>query len=88
MSKKKKKQKKKNSADPVPDLESEVQRLRDENEMLRARLGKINELASDLPGHEPDDEDDEYEELTRDVDDVIGDTTQKTTSEPSGVILP
>lgn len=59
MSKKKKKDKKKSSVAPAADLESEVQRLRDENEMLRARLEKISELASELPGveHEDDSED-------------------------------
>ena len=69
MSKKKKKDKKKDSAEP----ESELQRLREENEMLRARLEKIHELAGELPGAgaSRDDEDEEYDEMERDVDDLI-----------------
>jgi hypothetical protein len=76
MSKKKKKAKKKSTIEPAADLESEVQRLREENEMLRARLAKISELASDLPG-DIDDEDDEYDEMARDVDDVIEDAKER-----------
>jgi hypothetical protein len=87
MSKKKKKVKKKNSVTPAADLEAEVQRLRAENEILRARLEKISELAADLPGREPDDEDDEYDELTRDVDDLVADG-RSTTTGPGGVIVP
>ena len=66
--KKQKKQKKRDTAD-VQDLQATVERLRQDNEALRARLEKIGELASDLPGS--DDEDDEYEELNHDVDDQI-----------------
>jgi hypothetical protein len=76
MSKKKKKDKKKSSVEPPSDQEAEVRRLREENEMLRARLEKIAELASGLPV-EHDEEDDEYEELTHDVDDLIADGENK-----------
>jgi hypothetical protein len=72
MGKNKKKKDKKHKNGPAGDLEAEVQRLRSENENLRARLVKIADLASDLPG-DPD-EDDEYDELTRDVDDEIADS--------------
>jgi hypothetical protein len=89
MSKKKKKDKKKSGAAPASDLEAVVQQLREENEMLRARLEKIGELAGDLPGRErDDDEDDEYDELTRDVDDLITDGNVKRVTEPAGVIVP
>jgi hypothetical protein len=81
---KKKKQKKKNSAGPAADLQSEIERLREENEMLRARLEKIAELAGDLSAGAGDDEEDEYEELARDVDDVIEDDGKRT-AEPAGV---
>jgi hypothetical protein len=89
MSKKKKKDKQKSSMEPAADLESEVQRLREENEILRARLAKIGELASELPG-EIDDEDDEYDEMARDVDDVIEDPKERTgerSAEPVSVVL-
>ena len=47
---KKKKDKKQKNGQPLGgEIETEVQRLRDENEALRARLEKIAELASDLP---------------------------------------
>lgn len=52
---KKKNKKGKHAAEGL-DLESEVKRLRKENEELRARLEKIGELVTDLPG------DDEREE--------------------------
>ena len=83
MGKHKKKQKKKAAADSADDasLAATVDRLRQENEALRARLEKIREITHDLPGS--DDEDDEYEELSRDVDDQIADgLAEKTT--PNG----
>ena len=58
--KKKKDKKQKNGNGAAVELELEVQRLRDENEALRARLEKIAELAADLPG---DDEDEDTVEL-------------------------
>jgi hypothetical protein len=67
---KKKDKKRKIGASATTDLEAQLQRLRDENEALRARLEKIAELASELPGAaEQDDEDAEYDEMKRDVDD-------------------
>ena len=79
MGKKKKKNQKKNetSRGPQPDDTAEtIRQLREENEMLRARLEKIAELAASLPGspllHDIDEEDEE-DELTRDVDDQITD---------------
>ena len=82
MSKKKKKDKKKHAGLPEGDPESELRRLREENEMLRARLEKISEIAAVDTG-EPDDEDDEYDEMTRDVDDLIDDG-EKRSIEPTG----
>lgn len=66
-----KKKKEKNDASAGADPQSELRRARAENEALRARLEKIAELASDLPGAARDVEDEEYEELTHDVDDQI-----------------
>lgn len=54
--KKKKDKNQKNGYLPGADLEAEVQRLREENEALRARLEKIAELASDFPDDEVDEE--------------------------------
>ena len=83
MSKKKKKEKKKTSVASAADLESEVHRLREENEMLRARLEKIGELAGDLPRVT---EDKQYDELTRDADDQNADGGKRII-EPAGVGL-
>ena len=54
--KKKKDKKLKNGAVSVADLEAEIQRLREENEGLRARLEQIAELSSDLPASGDDDD--------------------------------
>lgn len=70
---KKKKEKKQELASPsVLDLEAQVKRLRQENIELRERLERIAELAHYVPSFEIDeDEEDEYEELSNDVDDLI-----------------
>jgi hypothetical protein len=69
MAKNKKKNKKKQDS-PVPaELDAQVERLRRQNEALRARLEKIRELTHELPLD--DEEDDEYEEMRVDVDDQI-----------------
>ena len=62
--KKKKDKKQKNGSGGVAELEVEVQRLRDENEALRARLEKIAELASDLPGEDEEEPADDLEEAS------------------------
>lgn len=79
---KKKKDKKDKAKQKTNDAASavvneELLRLRDENEQLRARLEKIAELAQEplsaSSGQDhPDIEDEEYEELSNDVDDEIG----------------
>lgn len=71
MSKHKKKQKKENKerSTDVTHLRSTVDRLRQENDILRSRLEKISELAGDLPVA-----DDEDERPTRDADHETGDT--------------
>ena len=65
-----KKDKKKGAESTVADA-GELERLRQENRELRSRLEQILNLATLRA--EPDDEDDEYDELTRDVDDLIAD---------------
>ena len=73
---KKKDKKQKKRGTPETDLQQLVDRLQQENALLRARLGKIAELSRDLPAVllvEADDEDAEYEELLHDVDDQLRD---------------
>jgi hypothetical protein len=50
------KKKKKHAADER-DPQELIERLRSENEALRARLEKIAELTQDLPGSQDDDDD-------------------------------
>jgi hypothetical protein len=71
---KKSKAERKNAA--AGDLQTEVERLLQENEQLRARLDSIAEPArTPLPTARKDHdvEDEDYEELTHDVDDQIAD---------------
>jgi hypothetical protein len=70
---KKKKGKKAKNKPADTDLQAQIDRLTKENAALQTRLEKIVQLAvsSRAPEQESDDEDDEYEELSHDVDDQI-----------------
>lgn len=86
MGKKKKGEKKKAGKVRKEDASANhLQELMQENEMLRARLEKIAEIASSLPGvpllHDLDEEDEE-DELKRDVDDQIAEDEQAGRIEP------
>jgi hypothetical protein len=72
----KKKDKKRKKADKSSgDLNVVVEQLRAENRELRDRLEQIEVLARvAASGFQPDEEDAEYEELSRDVDDQIAET--------------
>jgi hypothetical protein len=72
----KKKDKKRKKANKLSgDIDAVVEQLRSENQELRDRLEQIAVLARvATPGFQPDEEDAEYEELSRDVDDQIAET--------------
>jgi hypothetical protein len=77
--KKKDKKAKKQGSSDSGSLQNVIQKLREENEILRGRLEKIAELTRGLPGDVDQDEEDEYDELTRDVDDQIADGQARVT---------